>query len=76
MTMRNMQLIATWWNKQEDETHTRLLILDPLDYLPEDLALSMQADGVTMSNFYVERGPQSWIQPDELVQFLAEKRRR
>ena len=33
-------------------------------------------DGVTMSNFYVERGPQSWIQPDELVQFLAEKRRR
>ncbi len=75
MTTQNRNRIASWWNKQDDPIRERLLILDPHGHLPEDLALSMQADGVSVSQTWVGEGPRSWTQPGELVEFLEEKRR-
>ncbi|MFM9643542.1 hypothetical protein [Streptomyces turgidiscabies] len=71
MTDLNRSRLTTWWLDLDTETQERLLVLDEHDALPEDVVPNLRDHGI-----HPAKGRYGgYVQPGELVQFLAEQRR-
>lgn len=70
MTDYNRDRLMTWWSALDPETKVRLLALEKYEPLPEDVVPNLEDHSI-----HPVKGPDGgWVQPGELVEFLAEQR--
>ena len=77
--MNQRDAVASWWADADEPTRRRALRMAEDDLLPEDMQRGLAMAGATVIPFGrsgVDEGPLGYLQPDALVDFLAERRRR
>ncbi|MEZ0166990.1 hypothetical protein AB2L27_19730 [Kineococcus sp. LSe6-4] len=75
--MTQREAIAAWWREADEPTRRRALRLAEDDLLPEDMQRGLVKAGVTvvpLGRSGVDLGPLGYLQPDALVDFLADQR--
>ncbi|WP_282703267.1 hypothetical protein [Streptomyces sp. CC219B] len=69
---KERERISLWWQGLNEATQRRLLALDEHAYLPADLVPNLKDHGVHPVEWI--NPATGYVQPQELVRFLAEKR--
>jgi hypothetical protein len=75
--VRQADAVRTWFAELDDVDRGRLLRLDEVDLLPEDLAIGLSMAGVTVVPIGVspvDGRPEGWWPPPVLEDYLAELR--